>query len=149
MKEPVVLDSTCLISLERIGFIGILPALFKPILIPPAVEQEYGSAQPWLGVEVPKDEALVNALGLVVDAGEAEAIALASERKVKIVIDDKQARVVAKRVGVQVIGTMGCLLKAKRAGVIGAIKPLIEKLEDEGFYLSEVLKAEALRLAGE
>ena len=37
MKEAVVCDSTCLIGLERIGELGILPALFEPIMIPPEV----------------------------------------------------------------------------------------------------------------
>ena len=39
MKEPVVSDSTCLIGLERIRDLNILPALFAPIMIPPEVER--------------------------------------------------------------------------------------------------------------
>lgn len=31
MKEPVVTNSTCLISLERIGQLDLLPALFEPV----------------------------------------------------------------------------------------------------------------------
>ncbi len=44
MKESVVSDSTCLIGLERIGELNILPALFDPMMIPPEVEREFGSA---------------------------------------------------------------------------------------------------------
>ena len=42
MKEPVVADSARLIALERIDQIGLLPALFETILIPPEVEREFG-----------------------------------------------------------------------------------------------------------
>ncbi len=86
MKEPVVVDSTCLIGLERISSLDILPALFSPILAPPEVEHEFDATLPWLQVEAPVDETLVNALKMLVDYGEAEAIALASERKCKIVL---------------------------------------------------------------
>ena len=149
MKEPVVVDSTCLIGLERIAILELLPALFQPILIPPEVNREFGTPHPWLEVEAPADDALVNALKMMIDEGEAEAIALASERRMRIILDDRQARAVAKRLGVGVIGTVGCLLRAKRAGVVAEVKPLIGKLEDVGFYLSEALKEEALRIAGE
>jgi hypothetical protein len=33
MKEPFVSDSTCLIGLERIEKLNILPALFDPITV--------------------------------------------------------------------------------------------------------------------
>lgn len=149
MKEPVVVDSTCLIGLERINTLDVLPALFEPILAPPEVEREFGASLPWLNIEAPAHQALVNALKMLVDDGEAEAIALASERKHKIILDDRQARMVAKRLGVSVIGTIGCLLKAKTASLISDIKPLLNGLEDKGFYFSDALKEEALRLAGE
>ncbi|MGI8543115.1 MAG: hypothetical protein ACR2MD_06495 [Aridibacter sp.] len=43
MKESVVSDSTCLIGLERIGELDVLPALFEPIMIPPEIEREFGN----------------------------------------------------------------------------------------------------------
>ena len=59
MKESVVIDSTCLIGLERIGQLELLPALFEPILIPPEVQREFGMSLSWLTVETPADQALV------------------------------------------------------------------------------------------
>lgn len=82
MKEPVVSDSTCLIGLERVGELDILPALFAPIMIPPEVEHEFGSKSSWLQTENITNSSLATALQLAVDAGEAEAIALASEKAV-------------------------------------------------------------------
>ena len=80
MKEPVVTDSTCLIGLERIGRLDILPALFDPLLMPPEVAREFGSTLSWLQTEPLTSNLLVAVLRLLVDAGEAEAIALASEK---------------------------------------------------------------------
>ena len=77
MTNPVVTDSTCLIGLERIRHLNILPALFEPVLIPPAVQQEFGVSFPWLQVQIPLDQGQVIALKMLIDEGEAEAIALA------------------------------------------------------------------------
>lgn len=149
MKEPVVADSTCLIGLERIGELRILPVLFDPILIPPEVEREFGSTRAWLQTEKLSSPLLVAALGLVVDAGEAEAIALASEKNCLLISDDKQARAAAKHLGVAVIGTVGVLVRAKQNSVIVALKPLLDDLESNNFFISQALREEALKLVGE
>jgi predicted nucleic acid-binding protein len=149
VKEAAVVDSTCLIGLERIGRLDVLPALFNPILIPPEVEREFGTSLPWLSMEAPTDLALLSALKMLVDDGEAEAIALASQRDCRIVLDDRQARLVGTNLGLKVIGTVGVLVKAKLGGVISTLKPVLDDLEANGFYLSGALKEEALRLVGE
>ncbi len=149
MSEPIVTDSTSLIGLERIGRLDVLPALFKPILIPPAVQMEFGITLPWLQVEAPADPGLAVALKMLVDEGEAEAIALAYGRGYQLILDDRQARSVARNMGLSLIGTIGVLVKAKQAGMIPALKPLLDSLELNGFSLSEPLKAEALKLVGE
>ena len=149
MKEPVVSDSTCLIGLERIGELNILPALFDPIIIPPEVEREFGNKFLWLQTENLTSNLLATALRLVVDAGEAEAIALASEKSCLLISDDKQARAAAKRLGVAVIGTVGVLVRAKQNGVVTAIKPILDDLELNSFFLSRALREEALKLVGE
>ncbi|HLM61743.1 MAG TPA: DUF3368 domain-containing protein [Pyrinomonadaceae bacterium] len=149
MKEPVVSDSTCLIGLERIGELNILPALFDPIMIPPEVEREFSSKFSWLQTENLTNNLLVAALHLTVDAGEAEAIALASEKNCLLISDDKQARAAAKRLGVAIIGTVGVLVRAKQNGVISAIKPILDELELNNFFISRALREEALKLVGE
>jgi predicted nucleic acid-binding protein len=148
VKEPVVADSTCLIGLERIGRLDLLPALFDPILMPPEVAREFGSPLPWLQTEPLTSNLLVAVLRLLVDAGEAEAIALASEKGYRLISDDKQARAVAKRLGVTMIGTVGILVRAKQEGVIPEIKPILDDLEANSFFISAALRAEALRLTG-
>lgn len=149
MKEPTVADTTCLIGLERIGRLDILPALFEPVLIPPEVNREFGIVLPFLVVRGPSNIQLVSALLLLVDKGEAEAIALAAEAQCGIILDDSKARSVARNLGVSVRGTVGTLIKAKNSGVVQLIRPLVQDLETNGFYIDARLKAEALRLAGE
>ena len=64
-------------------------------------------------------------------------------------IDDRQARLFAQRLKLQVIGTLGILLRAKRDGIIPALKPLLEQLMRERFYLSQELLEFVLHEAGE
>lgn len=131
MKTPIVVDSTCLIGLERIGVLHLIPSLFNPVYVPPAVAGEFGIVLPW------------------VDAGETEAIALARELGAKVVLDDRRARSVAGKMGLPILGTIGLLVQAKRSGLVPAVRPLLGNLESLGFHMSEGLKEEALRLVGE
>ena len=117
------------------------------MLAPPAVIREFGSHPEWL-VEVPvTDGGMVAALGLVVDPGEAEAIALAFEKGVRIILDDRKAREAAQRLNIPVTGTVGILLKAKQAGLIESIRPSLDALEANHFRIGKALREEALRLA--
>lgn len=145
----VVTDSTCLIGLERIDYLELLPKLYNPIIIPPAVEREFGSLPKWIKVEKPNNQAFVATLKLLVDDGESEAIALAYEQKSLIILDDRQARSVAKHLKLNIIGTIGILIKAKHSGLISLLKPLLEDLERNNFYFGTKLKEEALRLVEE
>jgi predicted nucleic acid-binding protein len=82
--------------------------------------------------------------------GEASAIALALELDdCTIILDDHKARRLADRLGLNVTGTLGVIIKAKRMGVIGSIRPLLDAIRNTDFRLSEGLEAEALREAGE
>jgi len=149
VKEAVVSDSTCLIGLERAGCLDILPALFDSVMITPEVEREFSGKFDWLKVENLTNSLLVAALQMIVDSGEAEAIALASEKNCLLISDDKQARSAAKRLGVAVIGTVGVLIRAKQNGIITEIKLILDALDANEFRLSRALREEALKIAGE
>jgi uncharacterized protein len=138
-----------LIGLERAGCLDILPALFGSVMIPPEVGREFGGTLSWLIVENLTNNSLAAALQMVVDAGEAEAIALASEKNCLLITDDKQARAATKRIGVKVIGTVGILIRAKQNGIIAEIKPILDALDENDFRISRALREEALKIAGE
>ena len=46
-------------------------------------------------------------------------------------------------------GTLGILLDAKRAGLIDAVAPLLDALQQLRFRLSSSTRADVLKLAGE
>lgn len=149
MKEPVIVDTACLIGLERIGRLDLLPLLFDPVIVPPEVAREFGLPLPWLRIEPPLNQLLVTSLKMVVDGGEAEAIVLAQEHNSLIVLDDLKARSVARNLGLNLIGLVAVLVRSKLEGLIPELKPLLLLLAANKFRLSEKIKQEALRLVGE
>jgi len=148
--NPGVTNSTCLIGLERIGRLDILPQVFTPITIPPAVQTEVGISTSWLTVQAPENLSTVQTLKTQVDDGEAEAIALALEVKnVIIILDDLSARRIAQQLQLKVMGTVGMLIQAKQKNIIPAIKPILESLAEANFRISDAIIDKALELADE
>jgi predicted nucleic acid-binding protein len=82
---------------------------------------------------------------------EAEAIALAEELHADhLLIDERKGRRLAQQHGVPVVGLLGVVLLARRAGLIPSARALLEELDHEaGIYLSGELKAAALKTVGE
>lgn len=62
VRIAAVVDSACLIGLERIGRLDLLAALIDPIFAPLAVSHEFGSLPAWIKVELPSDAGMVAAL---------------------------------------------------------------------------------------
>ena len=60
-----------------------------------------------------------------------------------------RARQQAEAIGLKVTGTLGILLRAKQAGLIPAVKPLVNDATAQGFRLSTELHRDVLGLAGE
>lgn len=71
--------------------------------------------------------------------GEAEVIALSSETGIKTIIDDLKARQIAEKMGLTVTGTIGILIKAKKAGFINSAYDKVKELKEKGFYVSKEL----------
>lgn len=159
-----VTNSSVLIALSKIGQLSVLSQRFPDgVLLPQAVWQEVvgtGAGQPgaqevasasWLTVRKVANESLVSLLRMELDAGEAEAIALFSEEPVEaILLDEKNARRVARRMGLPVLGTVGILIWAKQTGLIPTLKEQIDALQTQGqFRLSQLVYQQALNRVGE
>jgi predicted nucleic acid-binding protein len=149
VRVTAVVDATCLIGLERVGRLDLLPALLEPVLVASKVVAEFGRKELWMTVEEPQDAALVNALELLMDAGEAASIALAVQRKCRVILDDLKVRKVAAHMGLSVTGTVGLLVKARQEGVITSLREMLDDLDANGFHIGMPLRMEALRLVGE
>ena len=93
---------------------------------------------------------LVEALRRDLDLGEAETIALALELDAELVLmDEREGRRAAQRLGLKTLGVVGVLLDAKRQGFLPAVRPALDALRTVGFYLGEPVYRRGLELAGE
>ena len=77
--------------------------------------------------------------------GEAESIALASERGLTLVLDDLKARKIAETLDLRITGTIGVLLKAENMTFIKSAYDKTIELRDKGFYVSDKLLEEISR----
>jgi len=95
--------------------------------------------------------AWVRLLRAELDEGEAEAIVLAYEMGAGVVLlDERDARRTAERMGLRVLGTVGILVWAKRTGRVESLRADLDALVGRGrFRLSQALRDRALREAGE
>jgi len=151
----VVSDTSPVTALLQVGQDRLLATLFGQVLIPPAVRAEllrYHSALPdYLEVRAIQNPQAVDAFRRVLDLGEAEAIVLAEECHAQyLLMDEKRGRSVAESRGLAVIGLLGVLLLAKKAGHLDSVGSLIDDLQAKaGFFVSDKLRQTALKAARE
>lgn len=159
----VVADAGPLIHLSAIGHLELLHGLSDEVLVPQAVFDEVvvvGAGLPgatavgeatWISVVSPVRRDVVDALlasGL--HRGEAEAIAVAVERRAdRLLIDERQGRLTAEAMGLPVVGSIGILIAAKVRGDVERIAPLLVALRTSGLWLSDALMARVLNSVGE
>ncbi len=65
------------------------------------------------------------------------------------VLDDRDARRVARQLGIPLTGTLGLLVDAKQCGLIPAVTPLLDELERYNFHMSTRIRETILKAAGE
>ncbi len=159
----VVSNTTPLIGLASIGQFKLLRKLFGEIYIPQAVYNEavvFGREQgeakrevsgaKWVKVKEVKDHLAVEVLLDELDLGEAEKIVLAREINADwVLMDEKKGRRKLDQLGLQKIGTVGILLKAKEMGYIKTLRPELNRLRENGFSISQRVIDAVLKQANE
>jgi len=65
------------------------------------------------------------------------------------VLDDALARRVAQLLDLPLTGTLGLPIDAKKAGLIVAVEPWLDRLQALRFHLAERTRTAVLRMAGE
>lgn len=166
MEElAVYADATALIGLARIDRLDLLLLLPQPVLV---------TAQVWVEVTGDPEKPGVRALpkarreGLLsvveegdpsafpqLDDGESTVLSAAAAATATVLIDERKARVLIKtdpelRKAIrQPIGIIGLILLAKRRKHIAAIRPLLDELIRQDFWIAPTLYAHVLREAGE
>ena len=129
----------------------ILSLLSEKIVTTPEVLKEFGNPLPgWVEIKAVTNILLQQVFEERVDKGEASAIALAMETPSStLLIDDLRGRKLAKQLNIQFTGTLGLLLVAKQAGLIPVLKPILHKVQQTNFRVSDQLISEILKEAGE
>jgi hypothetical protein len=151
----VVSDTSPITSLVDVGHVELLRTLFSRVIVPREVARElergHVGVPVWVEVHDATDRSMVSRFEAEVDLGEAEALALAVELKAdRLLIDERQGRAIAERVGLRYIGVLGVLLEAKRRGHLSTIRPVLDQLvATAGFWISDRLRREVLTAAGE
>ncbi len=150
MADRIAINTGPLIALARADALDVLSELPIEFVCPREVEQEIkaGAAlgypvvlPPWLEVLAlgrPLDPVSLASL----DAGEAAVIQLALEQGIgRVCIDDRKGRRAALAVGLDVVGSLGLLARAKHLGIVTAVRPLVDRLSAEGaWYDAELLR---------
>jgi predicted nucleic acid-binding protein len=161
MPELVISNTSPLFYLHRLRHLDVLQKLYQQLVIPEAVRDELVvgrvqgedtpdiAAYDWIEIRAVRVPAVIH---LITDLGpgEAQVLALALEEPESLVIlDDGFARAVAHTQNIRMTGTAGLLIKAKQEGYITAVAPLLDRLLQLGFRLSDATKATILALAQE
>jgi predicted nucleic acid-binding protein len=151
----VVSDTTAITTLLKAGEERLLSELFGNVIIPKAVLNElmaFHSRLPdFISVRPLETSNRLPPSTQTLGRGEAEAIALAKQINADLLLtDDLKARGIAIELGLNCTGLVGLIVRAKQNRHITSAMEVITALEkDGGLYLSDSVKVEALKLAGE
>ncbi len=144
----------------KLNRLELLQLLYTQIHIPLAVYKEIEAGRTkvyykdlskidWINITEIQDRKAIRYF-LDLDAGEAEAIVLATEINADLIIlDEKLGRFYAKHANLKVTGTIGILIKAKTAGLIEDMRSLLDELTNKEVWIGEKLKSEIIKRVGE
>ena len=159
---PVVICNTSPIQyLYQADVLELLPTLAGQVYVPEAVVAELQEGQrrnvllpaledlSWLIVRPVRDRTLLPLVTHLGD-GEKEVLALGLETQDPLLLlDDRDARRYAQTLGLEISGTLGLLLRAKERGILGAVRPVLDRLQALRFRLNAKTRQMVLKRAGE
>ena len=158
----VVINSSPLIALSGINKLDLLSSLYSKIIIPQNVYQEtvldgedqliqnFIENHSQVTILSAKNIVLLEFIEDYLDKGEAEVITIAKELNIDfVIIDELKGRKIASKHGLNVIGSLGILLIAKKMGLIQTINEYIIQMEKSGIWISTELKSAVLKNANE
>ena len=159
---PVVICNTSPIQyLYQADVLELLPTLAGQVYVPEAVVAELQEGQrrnvllpaledlSWLIVRPVRDRTLLPLVTHLGD-GEKEVLALGLETQDPLLLlDDRDARRYAQTLGLEITGTLGLLLRAKERGILGAVRPVLDRLQALRFRLNAKTRQMVLKRAGE
>ena len=158
----VIVNSTPIILLSNINQLELLKQLYETITIPQAVYDEV-TAKPdsacqnlknhfdWIKAEKIRNPIQKKMYEAKLHDGEVEVKILAQEEPKAdlVILDDNSAKKTAKFLELSVTGTLGVLVKAKQLNYIEKVKPLMDALITNGFFVTQNVYSMVLEQAGE
>ena len=157
----MIVNTSPLQYLHQVGQLDLLTKLFGRIVVPEAVAAELAAGRrlgislpdvehiPWIDLCGP-DSPAGGLLSWDLGPGESAVLLMALERPGSwVVLDDKLARQAALHLHVPLLGTAGILLRAKRAKLLQAVRPILDQWAALGFRLSPQTLRNILELARE
>ena len=156
--KVVVADTGALISLGHVRQLTLIEKVFGEFYISGAVWEELQAYEhptfeksmfKGLKIHVINIKSK-NHLSVIMDYGESESIILYDELEADyLLIDDNKARTIAESLGVNCIGSIGLLIKAKQKGLLKELKPIFENWLENRRYFSKRLLNKILNEQGE
>ena len=142
----IISDSTTLIILFDLQRLELLSNLFSEVIIPKAVYDEISVKQEITLPEFMKVKEVqpcdkLDTLMMLLDTGESEAIALALELKMPLIIDEKKGRKIALQEGIDILGLLGVVyLNIKKSYLTSEeAKAFLEDARSHGYRISQDL----------
>ena len=153
----LIADSSALIALSIVDKLEVLEKLFGQVFVPQAVyeevyikhKEESNKLHNYCKDRIIKISSQIN-FNVTLGKGESEAIILYKEQNADFLLcDDKKAKKFAQSFGINVIGSLGILLKAKNENLIEKIRSLIEVLKNSRIFIDEKTYKLILKMADE
>ncbi len=158
MSERIVINTSPLIALGKMQAFSVIEQLPYEFCCPPQVETEllngmalgHPVTRPaWVTV-LPLQAPLTPFASIALDDGEAAVIQLALEQQLnRVCIDETKGRRAALSLGLQIVGSLGLLGKAKTEGIISAVRPFIMQAQQRGLHYNANLITDFLHALGE
>jgi predicted nucleic acid-binding protein len=159
-----VLDSAVVIALVKGDVFALLPSLYITLYIPTAVRQEILTSQgrpgelelsQALGVwitEVTPDPSQLQPFSPTLSPADREVLAVAATLTPPVdhlLADDKDLLREADRHGLTGVRTPDVVLLMKGQGLVPAVQPVLDQMQQRGYGIAPDLYEKALRAAGE
>jgi predicted nucleic acid-binding protein len=149
-----VVNASPLISLARVGHLALLEAPGRVLHVPDAVAREVLAGPTTDPARLALEAGFggtptITAIDLRVvewglGAGETSVLSHAITTGATAVLDDGRARTAARVLGVNVIGTLGVVLNARKQGRIASAAIVLRALREAGMRLDDRTIADAL-----
>ena len=150
----IISDSTTIITLLNIDRLDVLSNIFSLVYIPQKVYEEIVIDEKivldkdFFVVKEVGDKKLYKLLLRSLDAGESEAIVLAKEMGLSLIIDEKKGRKIATNFGINIFGFVGLLILNYKNGLLSREDTLdvFYQAKEQGFRVGMRLESEFLGL---